>query len=412
MKAIILAAGLGSRLGAKSNGRPKALIKVGGKTLIEHQLEALASEGVGPVVVVVGHGADRVRDALGESVEYVENPRPSETNSLYSLWLAREWLEGDVLLLNSDLLFHPHVLKRLLTVRGSALAYDSLSMPGAEGTKVGLKRGRVTDLGKDLPETGARGENLGLIKLDAQGAATLRQRAEAIIAAGDEKSWVTEAVRSILAEVEMEGVNVAGLPWVEIDFPFDLDRARRSVWPEIQKSQNPRAVAWRRLRRAGVIAIPLLLAGGAWTASGAMGPGSVDWETAPPRNGVMVRVLKDDGGSQRWWLLRSGDRVELDVDGAATTRLEMRPVLELAADTGRYVIALTLNGEPFRFTAEKSEYDPDRRLALDPGLEDLPVLLGERDREKYTLPRGEHRLGIEYLAGTPRAVLVRLRQPD
>ena len=412
MRAIILAAGLGSRLGKKSKGRPKALIKVGGKTLIQHQLEALSSEGIGPVVVVVGHGADQVRDALGEAVEYVENPRPSETNSLYSLWLAREWLEGDVLLLNSDLLFHPQVLKKLVTTRASALAYDSLSTPGTEGTKVGLQRGRVTDLGKDLPETGARGENLGLIKLNAEGAATLRRRAEAIVSAGDEKSWVTEAVRSTLSEVEVEGVNVAGTPWVEIDFPFDLERARRSVWPAIEKSLHPRHRAWQRARLASLVLVPLLLSAGAWSLSGRMGPGSVDWETLPPSHGLMVRVQKPEGGSRRWWVLRPGESIEVDADGGTPLRLEWRPILESTTDTASVVVAATLDGEPFRYEAKRSDHDREIRLPEDPRLQGLSRLLGERDREKYVLPEGVHRLRVQYLTGTTRAVLVRLRQPE
>ncbi|MBW3553214.1 MAG: phosphocholine cytidylyltransferase family protein [Gemmatimonadetes bacterium] len=412
MRAIILAAGLGSRLGSKSKGRPKALIKVGGKTLIEHQLEALSSEGIGPVVVVVGHGADQVRETLGEAVEYVENPRPGETNSLYSLWLGREWLEGDVLLLNSDLLFHPQILKKLLASEGSALAYDSMSVTGAEGTKVGLQRGRVTDLGKDLPETGARGENLGLIKLDPNGAAALRRRAEAIIAAGDEKSWVTEAVRSILSEVEVEGVNVAGIPWVEIDFPFDLDRARRAVWPAIQKSLHPRQLAWRRARVAALAVVPLMLSAGAWTLSERMGPASVDWETLAPQNGLVIRVQKPEGGSRRWWVLRPGEMLEVEADGATPTRLEIRPVLGSSEDTASFVIAGMLDGEPFRYEAKRSQHDPDVRLPADPRLDGIPSLLGERERENYMLPEGRHRLQIQYLVGTATAVLVRVRQPE
>lgn len=412
MRAIILAAGLGSRLGAKSRGKPKALVKVGGKTLIEHQLEALSSEGIGPVVVVVGHGAEHVRDALGEAVEYVENPRPSETNSLYSLWLAREWLEGDVLLLNSDLLFHPHILKKLLLAEGSALAFDSMSSPGAEGTKVGLNRGRLTDLGKDLPETGARGENLGLIKLNAEGSAALRGRADAIIAAGDEKSWVTEAVRSILSEVEVEGVNVAGTPWVEIDFPFDLDRARRSVWPAIERSSQPRHRAWRRARVASLVLIPLLLSVGAWTLGGLVGPSSIDWETLTPDSGLMVRVQKPEGGSQRWWVLRLGESIEVEPDGTSPLRLEVRPILGKSLDTADVVIAAMLDGAPFRYEAERFRSDPEVRLPDDDRLEDLPPFLGKREREKLVLPDGNHRLQVQYLVGTARAVIVRVRQPE
>jgi L-glutamine-phosphate cytidylyltransferase len=413
MKAIILAAGTGSRLGSKARGRPKALLDIGGQTLIQHQLEALSAEGVGPVVVVVGHAAEQVRALLDESVEYVTNPRPSETNSLYSLWLAREWLAGDVLLLNSDVLFHPQILKDLLAAPGCALAYDSLATAGTEQTKVGLNRQRVTDLGKDLPATGARGESLGLIKLDASGSAALRRRVEAIIAAGDEQAWVIEGVRSILAEVEMQGVNCAGQPWVEIDFPFDLDRARRRVWPAILQSTGRAPRVRRPFRWAALAAVPLAIGAVTWNMSAegraaivdeVVDPPGVDWESLTPLKGRSVRLQRADGSTQKWWLLRPGEQLEVQADGTVETRLEARAVLGSPGDTALFVLGVAVGGVPYRFEALRSAVDSE--LLLD------ERAVTKRDREKFTLPPGSHTLAVEYVAGTAEAVLVRVRQTD
>jgi len=405
MKAIILAAGMGSRLGAKAGGRPKALQRIGGRTLVEHQLDALSAEGVGPVVVVVGHGAEQMRTVLGDAVEYVVNERPSETNSLYSLWLAREWLNGDVVLLNSDVFFHPDILKRLLRSTGNALAYDSSSHGGAEQTKVGLRDRWVCDLGKDFPETGARGENLGLIKLDGDGAAALRKRAEAIIAGGGERTWVTEAVRSILAEVDVLAVNVAGLPWVEIDFPYDLDRARRQVEPAIRRSLGPRSRAWKLVRR------PLGMAGAfgsllmAWSLSAQVGPASIDWESIAPRAAQRVRIQRREKGAQKWWSVDRGGSVQVDVEGPAELRLETRPLMrDGTADEVGYVLELLLDGEPFKYQASHGGPDPDVRLS--------GRIVGERDREQYAVPPGGHVLEVRFLAGQPSSILVRVRQPE
>jgi L-glutamine-phosphate cytidylyltransferase len=413
MKAIILAAGSGSRLGSKGRGQPKALLEIGGQTLIEHQLEALSAEGVGPIVVVVGHGAEAVRATLHEAVEYVVNPRPAETNSLYSLWLARDWLDGDVLLLNSDLLFHPQILKDVLATPGNALAYDSLATTGAEQTKVGLNRQRVTDLGKDLPATGARGESLGLIKLDAAGAAALRRRVDAIVAAGDEKAWVIEGVRSILSEVEVQGVNCAGQPWTEIDFPFDLDRARRRVWPAIARSTGGAPRVRRSFRWAAALALPLTISAVAWNVSahgrvpdGAepLDPPGIDWENLSPTGGKSLRLQKAEGGTQRWWLLRTGDALEVEADGGVETRLESRALLAEPGDTALFVLGVSLDGIPYRFEALRSGLDPDLRL------DERPV--SKRDRERYTLPPGSHSLRVQYVTGTTEAVLIRVRQAD
>ena len=404
MRAVILAAGLGSRLGKKAKGLPKALQEVGGATLIEHQLEALSAEGVGPVVVVVGHGGEQVREVLGDSVEYVVNPRPDETNSLYSLWLAREWLDGDLLILNSDLLFHPDALKRLLKQSGCALAFDSISHGGAEQTKIGLVGGRVTDLGKDVPATGARGENLGMIKLDAEGTRVLLERAEAIIEAGGEKTWVTEAVRSILSEVHMTGVNVAGLPWVEIDFPYDLDTARRKVWPAIERSMHPYRLSLRRAR------VPLLAAGlaavvfTAWGASAQIGPASIVWESVHPvGEAVPVELERGELGTQRWWLVDRSEGLDVPVQGGLPLRVEARPVLEDGMSEAAYVLELELDGAFFHYEANRGEFDGAVSLR--------GSIIGARDRDQYDVPPGASVLRVNFLTGRPQRLLVRIRQP-
>ena len=406
MKAIILAAGLGSRLGAKAKGQPKALQRVGNRTLIEHQLEALSAEGVGPVLVVIGHGADKIKTVLGDSVDYVLNEKAAETNSLYSLWLARDWLRDDVLLLNCDVLFHPEVLKRLLRAGGNALAYDSTSASGAEQTKVGLRGPTVSDLGKDFPETGARGENVGIIKLNAEGSLALGSKAEAIIASGGETSWVTEAVRAILAEVEVEGVNVAGLPWVEIDFPYDLSKARRQVWPQIQRSTHPWQLLWRRARIPAAAVIAAGLMASVWTVSAEVGPASVDWESIAPAERTRVSIERVDDGPQRWWMIPPEGSLNVELSGSVSTRVESRALFpeDTEIEDVAYVLEMTLDGEPYRYEANRSS--PDRDVSLE-GYE-----VGTRDRDRFVVPEGHHTLGVRLLAGQVEGVLVRVRQPE
>src|SRR5690348_14782141 len=113
MKAIILAAGKGLRLNGSSGGRPKCLIEIGGASLIERQIWSMRNIGISDVTVVVGFQADSVRDVCGGSVRYVFNDIFDRTNSLYSLWLAREAMAGGVVVLNSDVLFHPQLLRDL-----------------------------------------------------------------------------------------------------------------------------------------------------------------------------------------------------------------------------------------------------------------------------------------------------------
>src|SRR4029453_7376892 len=102
MKAIILAAGKGGRLGAIRGDNPKCLIEIDGLSLLERQIQTLRAVGVEDITIVVGFGADQVRERCGPKVTYVENPRHAETNSMYSLWLARHALADGFIVLNAD----------------------------------------------------------------------------------------------------------------------------------------------------------------------------------------------------------------------------------------------------------------------------------------------------------------------
>ena len=114
MKAVILAAGLGSRLSPVTQKMPKCLLEIGGKTIIERQLELLSSLGVKETVVVVGYLKEMIVDLIQDRAKIIENPDFSSTNSSYSLWLARKNLLGSFIHLNSDLIFDKEILSKLI----------------------------------------------------------------------------------------------------------------------------------------------------------------------------------------------------------------------------------------------------------------------------------------------------------
>jgi L-glutamine-phosphate cytidylyltransferase len=231
MQALILAAGSGSRL---NQDLPKCLTEVGGRTLLSHQLEALDDAGADGVTVVLGHEHLSVRRALGHDVRVVHNERYAETNSIYSFWLARHAVQGDdVVVLNSDVLFDPEVLSDLLAVEGSAIAVDSSSGDEDEHMKVRIRHGRLIGMSKDLPPALSDGENLGLLHLSTAAAQDAFRAAGELVGRGDEGEWVGAAISEVADHHRIACVDVAGQPWVEIDFPEDLEVARQHVWPAI-----------------------------------------------------------------------------------------------------------------------------------------------------------------------------------
>ena len=239
MKAIILAAGKGTRL----NGvelKPKCLFEVGGRTLLERQLAALAEAGLNEIVVVLGFEAERIRRRCPPNVSFVVNSRFEETSSLYSLWLAREYLLDGFVVLNCDVLFHPALLTRLLSPSfPDALLIDLVDKQnnhlGDEEMKIKLKDGQVVDIRKDLDPAEADGENVGIVKFSATGAKLLVDEMDSLLSQGrGERDWAPRAFREYALRYPLHAISTSDFPWIEIDFPEDYRRAQEEILPQIE----------------------------------------------------------------------------------------------------------------------------------------------------------------------------------
>ncbi|MFQ5427944.1 MAG: NTP transferase domain-containing protein [Thermodesulfobacteriota bacterium] len=404
MQAVILAAGYGSRLERVSNGLPKCLVPVGGRPLIEHQIEALNDAGIGRVLVVVGYKADAVRAELGDRVEFIENTRYDETNSLYSLWLARDWIEGPLVLMNCDLLFHPQILDRLLAKGGNGLAFDSSSTGGSEQTKVAVQEGIVLDIGKDLPPEATRGESIGLTCYDAQGVHLLMARADALISSGAENCWSIEAIRGICSNVKMKAYNVAGMPWVEVDFPNDLVRAEKEVWPAIHKSRWKRTVHWKTTKYFVMAIFSVLFLLGGIKLGHYSGADKVDWTSEPPINAEQA-LLKVPKGHQRWWESTTGKPLKVRLTGPMRAKAYMRLLLPPGTvEPGKYVVQVSIDGKPYAWSVFKAT--PDEKVFFE------GAVVGDRDRVDVEVPEGAHIVELALVAGVSKRFLGRIRYPE
>lgn len=247
MRGVILAAGKGSRLNGNSPESPKCLTRLGDETLIEREIRVLREAGVDDIVVVVGCQADRVRRACGHDITYIENARYAQTNSLFSLWMARPLLYGGFVVLNCDVLFHPALLSDLLDSRHEnalLLGYREASQPpyGDEEMKVKVLDGRVVDMSKEMDPAEADGENLGIVKFGAAGAAALVDIMDRLIGEGRVRDWAPRAFAAFAQSHPLHAVGTRGLPWIEIDFPEDYERAAREVLPLIEQDAPLRAI--------------------------------------------------------------------------------------------------------------------------------------------------------------------------
>jgi 2-aminoethylphosphonate-pyruvate transaminase len=232
MKAVILAAGAGRSLYPLTQDRPKPLLEIGGTTLLERLLAQVTAHGLTPVVVV-GWAKSRVLDVirrsdLGARVEVVENPIHDRTNTLYSLWLARDACRGaDLVVIDGDLVMDDRIVTDVLEdPRESVLAIDRVRVMGEEEVKVVTEpSGRVSSIGKMLDAGTAHGEFLGLARYSAAVADDLFQVAERMIAGGQRTAFYEDAIADLAKRTPLGTLDVAGRPWVEIDFLSDYVEA-------------------------------------------------------------------------------------------------------------------------------------------------------------------------------------------
>jgi L-glutamine-phosphate cytidylyltransferase len=238
MKGIILAAGRGARLNGGNNDMPKCLVTLGGETLLSRNVRLLRAAGVDEIVVVIGCAADTVRRTC-PGVSFVENARFAQTNSLYSLWLARPLLTDGFVVMNCDVLVHPQIVTDLLNARhpdALLIAYrDEDTEYGDEEMKVRVRCGRVVDISKTMDPQDADGENLGIVKFGAEGARLLIEEMDALIAEGNHKAWVPRAFKAFAERRPLHAIGTRGFPWTEIDFPEDYRRAVEVVLPQIER---------------------------------------------------------------------------------------------------------------------------------------------------------------------------------
>ena len=237
MRAVILAAGAGRRLRPVIGPWPKCLAPVGGRALIEWQMSHLRDHAVEPITLVLGYRRETIEEVCGRDVEVVYNPSYATTNSLYSLWLARNLLSEGFVVLNSDVLFHPHLLTRLLTsshedallmaARDPALRYSDEEM------KIHVRNGCVAAIDKALPDAASDGENVGIVKFGAEGAGVLLNEVQALVERGAVRDWLPRAFHAFAQKRPLHVIDTGDLPWIEIDFPGDYTRACAEVFPAI-----------------------------------------------------------------------------------------------------------------------------------------------------------------------------------
>ena len=237
MKAIILAAGRGSRLRPLTDSLPKCLLPIGNGTILEAQLRNLEIAGIGEAVLVCGYRIERVRQAVGSyrgevAIHLISNPFHSVADNLVSLWAARSHMDGDFLLINGDNVFSPAALPLLahsdspccLMVRRRE-TYDE------EDMKVVICDDGVVRIGKDLNARETTAESVGIMQFKGRGVDWIRGiLEECVMADGAMQSLFPSAIQGIIDKGRhVSYLDIGLLPCADVDTAADLDRVRSQI---------------------------------------------------------------------------------------------------------------------------------------------------------------------------------------
>ena len=188
MKAVILAAGIASRLRPLTDTTPKCLLKIGDRCLLERAFDALIQNGFDEFIIVTGYRQQQIVDFLQtrcpeRKVTFIYNDRYESTNNIYSLWLTRPYVDGEeVLLLDSDIVFDPQIVAKLLgSDKADALALNRHELGAEEIKVIADEEQKVVEISKvcSIPE--AIGESIGIEKMSATYTKALFQELETMI---------------------------------------------------------------------------------------------------------------------------------------------------------------------------------------------------------------------------------------
>jgi choline kinase len=235
---LLLGAGLGERLRPFTDDRPKCVVELAGEPLAVRMLRQFAARGVTRGTVVVGHFADRARELIGTrvgamQVEFVENRDYASTNTMYSTLLGIDALAGGGYLVEGDIAASDAAIDRLVAAdpRHSHWAVDAWT-PQHTGCRLRDDgRGRV--IGQEIWRAVTHGPNdhlwksAGMLKLSAAGAHTLAHHLRRESDANNRRVYYDDVIGTHVTAFDLDVLDLAGAPWVEIDDKDDLAQARR-----------------------------------------------------------------------------------------------------------------------------------------------------------------------------------------
>lgn len=224
MKAILLAAGRGTRISRVIKEIPKSTLPIDGIPLIRRSVSMLLEKNIKPIVCV-GYCKEKIYEALqGLDVEYCYNPFYDITNSISSLWFAREELTEDTIILNADVYFTEEILTMIISDKKESTLMVDKSRTEEGDFFLKIDNGYITRYGKELPLEERSCEYVGIGKIKESFLLEFKNRLLDLVNNQQHHLWWENILYSLIEEKVINTIDVNGLFWSEIDYFDDYER--------------------------------------------------------------------------------------------------------------------------------------------------------------------------------------------
>lgn len=239
--AVIMAAGMGTRLGDVGQAVPKGFLRLGERPIIEESIERLGQCGIDHILIVTGHLSDyyeRLRDVHGARIVTVHNPLYAESGSMYSLYCVQELVEGDFLLLESDLIYERRALEAVLSFPKDNVVLLSDRTDAGDEVYVGVSGETIVSMSKKKTELRGEmaGEMVGISKISRPLFQVMLEKAAGMFRKSLKIDYETDALVAATEDHPVYYTVVPGLLWSEIDDERHLLRAKQKIYPALEPS--------------------------------------------------------------------------------------------------------------------------------------------------------------------------------
>lgn len=233
MQAIIMAAGKGSRLGALTEGRPKAFAEIKGRKLIEYNLCLLKKYHIEDIILVTGFQSEAFEELMKDekNVRIVYNPFYELMNVLGSFYMGMDWIHDDFIYMHADTLCEPSIFEKLVCIDADAVLPVEYKDCDEEAMKVRSENGKIVQITKEMPCDVAEGEFIGMAAFRKVVVPALKAEVRQLMKEKAFADYFEGAVQRLIDKknFDIRAVSTEGAFWTEIDFLEDYEKAVKEI---------------------------------------------------------------------------------------------------------------------------------------------------------------------------------------